>query len=156
MQLLFVCTGNTCRSPLAEVIAARLLAERGITDIAVGSAGISAWPDAAASDGSLLVALEHGLDLSGHRARQLSPQLASTSDWILTMGAQHKEQAELLGGAGRSWLLSAFAEGEATGRPVSDPFGGDLDVYRATYAELQTLITRAIDRLLLERAAAER
>lgn len=153
MQLLFVCTGNTCRSPLAEVIAQRLLAERGITDITVGSAGISAWPDASASDGSLLVALEHGLDLSGHRARQLSPELAATSDWILTMGPQHKEQADALGGAGRTWLLSAFAFDQPHGRPVSDPFGGDLDVYRETYAELTALITRAVDRMLAERDA---
>ncbi|MFO0096312.1 MAG: low molecular weight phosphatase family protein, partial [Gemmatimonadaceae bacterium] len=66
MHLLFVCTGNTCRSPLAEVIARRQIAERQLPDVTVGSAGTSAWPDAPASDGALLVALEHGMDLGEH------------------------------------------------------------------------------------------
>ncbi|MEO7367810.1 MAG: hypothetical protein ABIZ36_07625, partial [Gemmatimonadaceae bacterium] len=77
MRLLFVCTGNTCRSPLAEAIARRLADERGIYDVTVGSAGTSAWPDAPASDGALLVAMEHGLDLGDHRARVLSPEIVA-------------------------------------------------------------------------------
>jgi hypothetical protein len=72
------------------------------------------------------------------------------------MGPQHTDFAEQLGGLGRTWLLSAFADGTISGRPVSDPFGGDLDVYRATYTELQQLITRAIDRLLGESTKPER
>ena len=73
MHLLFVCTGNTCRSPMAESIARRLMAQRGIVDLDVSSAGTNAWPDSPASDGALLVALEHGGDLGEHRARELSP-----------------------------------------------------------------------------------
>ncbi|MCC6243181.1 MAG: hypothetical protein IT353_10085, partial [Gemmatimonadaceae bacterium] len=109
MRILFVCTGNTCRSPLAEVIARREVAMRGWTDVQVASAGTNAWPDAPASDGSLLVALEHDMDLSTHRARVLSPSIVASSDVILTMGPHHREQAESMGGAGKSWLLTAYA-----------------------------------------------
>ena len=75
MRILFICTGNTCRSALAEGIARREAIERGLIDFDVSSAGTSAWNGSPASDGSLLVALEHGIDLSGHRARQLSREI---------------------------------------------------------------------------------
>lgn len=149
MHLLFVCTGNTCRSPLAEVIARALVAARGLADVTIGSAGTSAWPDAPASDGALLVALEHGVDLGNHRARQLSPELVAGADLILTMGPHHLDRAEALGGAGRAHMLTAFAGGAP--RPVSDPFGGDLDVYRATYDELEREIGAILDRVTVDR-----
>ena len=151
MRILFVCTGNTCRSPLAEGLARRVIHERAWPDVEVSSAGTSAWPNAPASDGSMLVALEHGIDLGGHRARQLSPELVAKSDIILTMGPHHLERAEALGGVGRTWLLTAFANAERA-RPVSDPFGGDLATYRATFDELEDEITAVLDRIAAERA----
>lgn len=151
MQLLFVCTGNTCRSPLAEALARRLIAERALVDIEVSSAGTSAWPDAPASDGSLLVAMEHGIDLSAHRARQLSPEIVSASDLILAMGPHHLDRAEALGGTSRSFLLTAFVHGADKGWPVSDPFGGDLTGYRETLAELHREIGATLDRIVANR-----
>jgi protein-tyrosine-phosphatase len=156
MHLLFVCTGNTCRSPLAEAIARRVLTERGLVDVHVGSAGTNAWEGATASDGSLLVAMEHGLDLSGHRARTVDGPLVSSADLIFTMGASHLERVEALGGSGKAHLLTAWAAGATGregGRPVHDPFGGDLDVYRATYAELVDEIGRVVDRVAALRLA---
>ena len=136
---------------MAEAIARRLIAERALRDIEVSSAGTSAWPDAPASDGSLLVAMEHGIDLNEHRARQLSPEIVADSEIILAMGPHHLERAEALGGAGRTWLLTGFVDA-AHARPVSDPFGGDLDVYRATFDELEREISSLLDRIATDRA----
>ena len=152
MKILFVCTGNTCRSALAEGIARREAIERGLMDFDVGSAGTSAWNGAPASDGGLLVALEHGVDLSGHRARQLTREIVQENDVILVMGPHHLERAEALGGEGKAHLLTHYAAHGSTDRAVSDPFGGDLEVYRATYEELVKEIKRVFDRIAAEQA----
>lgn len=152
MKILFVCTGNTCRSALAEGIARREAIDRGLMDVEVSSAGTSAWNGAPASDGALLVALEHSVDLSGHRARQLSREIVMEQDVVLVMGPHHLERAEALGGEGRVHLLTHYAAHGSTDRAVSDPFGGDLDVYRATYEELEQEIKRVFDRIAAEQA----
>ena len=147
MRLLFVCTGNTCRSALAEVLARREAIERGLGDVEISSAGTSAWDGAPASDGALLVAMERGLDLASHRAQQLTRELVQSHDVVLAMGPHHMERAEALGGEGRTHLLTAFAGGPAAGRAINDPFGGDLEQYRETLSELQGEIRRVFDRL---------
>ncbi|MBL0939660.1 MAG: low molecular weight protein arginine phosphatase [Gemmatimonadaceae bacterium] len=154
MHILFVCTGNTCRSPMAEAITRRLIAQRGLSDMHVESAGTSAWPDAPASDGALLVALERGMDLSMHRARQLSPEIVAGADLIFTMGPHHLERVQALGGMGRAHLVTAYAGNDP--RPVSDPFGGDLGVYRATAEELEQEISAILDKVAADRANPSR
>ena len=150
MHILFVCTGNTCRSPLAESIARQIVLDRDLSGFEIKSAGTWANTNSPASDGSLLVALEQGLDLSAHRAQQLTRGLVQWADLILTMGSSHLNEARSLGGTGKSHLLAEFASRGEDDRSISDPFGSDLPVYRETFVELVHEIGNAFDRLVSE------
>ena len=153
MRILFVCTGNTCRSALADAIARKLVVERGIPDIEVVSAGTSAWDGAPASDGALLVGMERGLDLSQHRAQTLTREVVRDADLVLAMGPHHLERIEALGGAGKSWLLTDYASRGASTRAVQDPVGAELEIYRATADELEEEIRRVFDRITADQSS---
>lgn len=152
MRILFVCTGNTCRSPLAEAIAREAITQRGFSEIQVASAGTNAWPDSPASDGSLLVGIEKGISVAEHKAQLLTSELAATADLILVMSSHHLDRAKALGAGKRSYLLADFAVDNTEHNEIADPFGGDLDAYRVTFDQLQTAINSALDRIAQYRA----
>jgi protein-tyrosine-phosphatase len=156
MHILLVCSGNTCRSPLAEGMLRERLAARGLDGFTVSSAGTGAWDGAPASEGSYLVALERGIDLSSHRARSLTEALARSADVVLTMSRAHRERVRELGAGDRVHLLGEYAGMQGADAEIPDPYGGDLGDYRRTYERLAPLLDAVADRLVRERAGGER
>ena len=152
-RILLVCTGNIGRSPLAAALLQRALAQRGIDGLDVASAGTGAWDGAPVSEGAYLVGLERGLDLSAHRARLLTRELVEEADLILTMARHHRARVDELGGETRVFVLGEYAGREGDAAEVSDPFGGDLEVYRDTCVELEALIDTAVERIVKEFAS---
>ena len=146
--ILLVCTGNTCRSPMAEAMMRHLLAQRiGCPDetldqqgIVVASAGIAAVPGCQPSAEAVEVMQEKGLDLRKHESQPLTDKLVRHADMIYTMSAHHR-QAILRrwpDAASRTLLLCE------DGRDIADPIGGTVDVYRLCAAQIeQSLKQRA-------------
>jgi len=141
-NLLFVCTGNICRSPMAEGLLRKLLQERRLLDVQVRSAGFIAVPENPASNLAVLVAKEHGVDLSGHRAQPLTSLLIREADLILVMEPEHRW--ELLRHhrevASKVFLLRHFARSGDHHRAIADPYGPDIQAYRLCFEEIRECV----------------
>lgn len=150
--LVFVCTGNTCRSPLAEGLARKLAAQRGLA-VDITSAGTGAALGAPANDAAILVGIERGVDLSRHRSRPLLPGEIPPGAIVLTMSPSHSAGVRALAPRARVYLLDEYASNGLTSRTIADPFGGTLDDYRRAADEIESMLDGALDRLAAERNA---
>lgn len=145
-RVLFVCSGNTCRSPMAAALALAL--EPSLT---TSSAGLSAAPDQPASQGALESMRARGLDLGEHRSRRLDASQVDGADLILVMTRAHQRAlARLFPSAlSRTALLKAYARsgaealGGEEGENVEDPFGRSQSDYDACAEELEQALRAA-------------
>lgn len=150
--LVFVCTGNTCRSPLAEGLARKLASARALP-VDVTSAGTAAALGAPANDAAILVGIERGVDLSRHRSRPLLPGEIPPGAIVLAMSPSHVAGVRALAPKARVYLLDEYASNGLTSRTVADPFGGTLEDYRRAADEIESMLDGALDRLAAERNA---
>jgi L-threonylcarbamoyladenylate synthase len=145
--ILFVCSGNTCRSPMAESLARVILAEKlGVKPdeleqkgITITSAGAMAMPGSRATPQGIEAVKEFGADLTRHRSRPLSVELIHQADVIFTMGRAHAAAVQALvpSAADKTFLLDPAGD-------IDDPIGGDLSLYQELARQMKGFIEKRL------------
>ncbi|HSV14329.1 MAG TPA: Sua5/YciO/YrdC/YwlC family protein [Tepidisphaeraceae bacterium] len=150
--ILFICSGNTCRSPMSEAIARNVIAKKlnvpeadlerkGINVI---SAGSFAMPGARATQQGVEALREMGIDLTRHRSRPLSVELIHQADWIYGMGRSHVQAVRSLVPSAADKAQTLNPDGD-----IEDPIGSDVAVYRDLAGQLRSLIEKRLDGITL-------
>lgn len=148
--VLFICSGNICRSPMAEGLLRKMLNDAGITDIEVHSAGTLGIEGAPASSAGMAACWdEFGVDISRHRSKGVTPAMLQEADWVLCMAREHLRivQAMWPEGDNHCFLLNQYAGIKTDNWDVFDPIGSSYAVYRNTCLELAALIAAVVPKL---------
>ena len=141
-DILVVCSGNMCRSPMAAAILRAALQDAGVRGIRVHSAGTIAASGGSASVDSINVCAQYGLDISYHRTTTLNAELVRQAGLILVMEQKHKERViDLLPEAAhKTFLLSEFADGALRDKNLPDPIGTSPVFYEQLFDMMQPMI----------------
>lgn len=136
VRVLFVCLGNICRSPLAEVVVKKMAEERGLAGrYRFASAGTGSWHIGCGADQrSAATAAAHGLDLSDHSAQQITAEKVPHWDWFVAMDDDNRNSLLAMGAPEeRVLMMRQFEAGRATSLDVPDPYYGGPDGFEIAY-----------------------
>ena len=146
-HILVVCTANICRSPVVEVVLRDRLKSRGLADWTVASAGTWALDGYGASQHSVTIMAEKGLDLQAHQARTITEKMLAEADLVVCMESGHVEaiKAEFPHCQEKVFLLS-----QMIGRrySISDPYGGPLEGYQRMAEEVTNIIDGGLEKII--------
>lgn len=157
-KVLFVCTGNSCRSPMAEGILEKMLKEGKLENFEVSSAGISSIDGAPPSLFAMEVAKKRNVDLTQHRSRQLNKQILRRADLILAMSNEHLEHIRKMDKKAleKTYLLKTFPQNHSASNEdkspsvlyIKDPIGGSMDDYEQCFLDIEKEIRRVFAELI--------
>lgn len=151
-RILFVCSGNTCRSPMAEVLLRKELqaysAKQLQNLLEIRSAGIMAGAGSPASPEAIKVMAEQGMDLSQHRSQRLNEHLLQWADLVLTMTESHRQYiiSEYANQSDKVHTLAQFSGIKHI--DIVDPFGSGIQTYRQSARQLQQLIRQLVKKIM--------
>lgn len=140
-EIVFVCTGNTCRSPIAEGLLLATIPSYWRSGIAVSSAGTSAWDGQPASESAVEALGEIGIDISRHRARMLTREIIEAAALVVALARCHRDTILELApeAAGRVLVIGELEPGRDD-PDVPDPIGGEIDLYRQVRDDVERLV----------------
>ena len=141
MNILFVCTGNTCRSPMAEGLFKKMLADKGIDNITCSSAGLFAMTGDEVTPNAVKACERFEVDISAHRARRITSYILDETDKFVCMTPEHAAS------------LSMYVPSEkitVLGGGIPDPYGGDLETYIICANAIRTALVSQFDEIVSE------